>query len=116
MPVASRRIHRHWYALMSGTAHLIESQDGTYRFGFRGEQGAGRLVAGPEATSRRTPCWRWSEGKENPFAGSRGLLEGEVCLLLHHTTSVLGVLPTHGPRTISGAFGVGFDGIELAIP
>ena len=45
-PVASRRIHRHWYALMSGTAHLIESQDGSYRFGFLGaaDHAAGRLV------------------------------------------------------------------------
>ena len=77
------------------------------------DHAAGRLVAGPEATSRRTPCWGWPEGKENLFARSRGLLKGEVCLLLHHTTSMLGVLAKHGPRAFGGAFAVGLDGIEL---
>ena len=72
-------------------------------------------MAGPEATSRRTPCWGRSEGKENLFARSRGLLEGEVCLLLHHTTSVLGVLPKHGPWAFGGAFAVGLDGTELVV-
>ena len=79
------------------------------------DHAAGRLVAGPEATSRRTPCWGWPEGKENLFARSRGLLEGEVCLLLHHTTSALGVLATHGPRAFGGAFAVGLDGIDLVV-
>ena len=68
-------------------------------------------MAGPEATSRRTPCWGWPEGKENLFARSRGLLAGEVCLLLHHTTSALGVLAKHGPR----AFGGGGTHMEFTI-
>ena len=43
------------------------------------------------------------------------LLAGEVCLLLHHTTSALGVLAKHGPRAFGGAFAVGLDGIELVV-
>ena len=43
-------------------------------------------------------------------------VDGEVCLLLHHTTSLLGVLATHGPRAFGGAFAVGLDGIELVVP
>ena len=53
--------------------------------------------------------------KKTFVARSRGLLEGEVCLLLHHTTSVLGVLAKHGPRAFGGAFAVGLDGIELFV-
>ena len=29
---------------MSGTAHLLETQDSSYRFGFRGEQGVDSVL------------------------------------------------------------------------
>ena len=48
---------------------------------------------------------------EEVVARSRGLLEGAVCLLLHHTTSALGVLAKHGPWAFGGTFAVGLDGI-----
>jgi len=45
VPVASRRIYRQSYALMSGTAHWRESQDGSYRFGVWGREEQGGIAA-----------------------------------------------------------------------
>ena len=52
----------------------------------------------------------------NAVGGSAGEgAEGEVCLFLHHLPRMPGILPTHGPRAVGEAFGIGLDGIELVV-